>query len=55
VSKPALPVTRSVSIDVAASPEHLWKFVSDPTVPARFSSELVEAKFIDAQRPWSVR
>ena len=47
MSEPALPVTRSVSIDVAASPEQLWSYVSDPSIPARFSFELVEAKFVD--------
>ncbi len=32
---------------VAAPPEALWGLVSDPSTPARFSSELVDAAFVD--------
>ena len=42
-----LPATGAVSAGVAVPPEALWPFVSDPSMPARFSSELVEAAFVD--------
>lgn len=41
----ALPATASVSIVVDAAPESLWQYVSDPSMPARFSNELQEARF----------
>ena len=43
VARDALPATGSVSVGVAAPPEALWALVSDPSTPARFSPELVEA------------
>jgi hypothetical protein len=42
-----LPATGSVQVGVAASPGQLWRLVSDAGVPARFSTELVEAQFED--------
>ncbi len=47
VSRDALPATGSVSVGVAAPPEALWGLVSDPSTPARFSPELVDAAFVD--------
>jgi hypothetical protein len=44
-----LPAEGVVSVGVAASPEALWPLVSDPTVPARFSGELLEARFVEGQ------
>ena len=43
VSAAALPASGAVSISVAAPPDAIWPFVSDPSVPARFSDELYEA------------
>ncbi len=42
-SPAVLPASAVVELGVAAPPEDLWRFVSDPTVPARFSPELQEA------------
>jgi uncharacterized protein YndB with AHSA1/START domain len=42
-----LPATGSVQVGVAATPEQLWRFVSDPAAPARFSTELVDAHLED--------
>jgi hypothetical protein len=42
-----LPATGSVQVGVAATPEQLWRFVSDPGVPAQFSNEVVEARSED--------
>ena len=36
-----------MTVGVAAPPEALWALVSDPSVPARYSPELVEASFAD--------
>lgn len=36
-----------MSIGVGASPEALWPLISDPAVPARFSTELTKASFLD--------
>ncbi len=47
----ALPATGSVSVGVAAPPAALWGLVSDPSTPARFSPELVEAAFADGAGP----
>jgi hypothetical protein len=47
VARDPLPATGSVSVGVGASPEALWELVSDPSTPARFSPELVEAAFVD--------
>ena len=44
-----LPATGEVTVGVAAPPEVLWPLVSDPSVPARFSDELVEAHFVDGK------
>jgi len=46
-----LPADGAVAVGVAATPERLWRFVSDPSVPARYSAELVEAHFIDDDGP----
>lgn len=42
-----LPAVGSVSVGVTATPEALWPLVSDPSVPARFSTELEEAAFLE--------
>ena len=47
----ALPATGSVAVSVAAPPEAIWAFASDPGVPARFSEELQSAHFRDASPP----
>ena len=39
-----LPATGSVQVGVAATPAQLWRIVADPATPARFSSELAEAR-----------
>lgn len=39
--------TVEVAIHVDAPPEHVWELVSDITLPARFSSELQAAEWID--------
>jgi len=39
--------TVEVSIVVDATPEQVWELVSDITLPARFSSELQAAEWID--------
>jgi len=44
-----LPATATVAVSVAAPPETLWKFVSDPSVCARFSAELRVAGFAAGQ------
>jgi uncharacterized protein YndB with AHSA1/START domain len=46
-----LPADGAVVVGVAASPETLWRFVSDPSLPARYSAELVEACFVDGDGP----
>lgn len=46
-----LPAEGEVTIGVAAPPEALWPLVSDPSVPARFSTELVEARFLEGESP----
>jgi polyketide cyclase/dehydrase/lipid transport protein len=51
VADDVLPATGAVSVGVAASPEALWPLVSDPSVPARFSAELVAARFVDGGSP----
>ena len=45
MADPVLPATRSVSIEIPREPKSLWKIVSDPSTPARFSNELQEASF----------
>jgi uncharacterized protein YndB with AHSA1/START domain len=40
-----------VSVVSSAPPEALWELVSDPASPARFSPELVEARFVDGGPP----
>jgi hypothetical protein len=47
----ALPATGAVEVGVAATPEELWRFVSDPSVPAEFSTELQEAHIDDNLAP----
>lgn len=42
-----LPATGSVQVGVAVPAEQLWAFVSDPTLPAQFSPELVDAQLED--------
>lgn len=42
-----LPTHGAVTIDVKASPDALWPFVSDPAVPAQFSRELRRAGFAE--------
>jgi Polyketide cyclase / dehydrase and lipid transport len=51
VGRDALPATGSVSVVVGAVPETLWGLVSDPSTPARFSRELVEASFVGGGPP----
>jgi hypothetical protein len=51
MSAGALPATGSVSESVAATPESLWPYVSDPSIPARFSTELLEAAFVAGATP----
>lgn len=46
-----LPAVGEVSIGVAAPPEALWPLVSDPAIPARFSTELVGARFLEGEGP----
>jgi hypothetical protein len=47
----ALPAQGKVSIETDVSPAELWPFMSDPKVPAMFSSELQEANFVDGGQP----
>jgi hypothetical protein len=51
VADDLLPATGEVSVGVAATPAALWPLVSDPSMPARFSSELVEARFVGDATP----
>jgi nitroreductase len=37
----------TVEVDIDATPARVWEFVSDITVPARFSGELQEAEWLD--------
>lgn len=46
-----LPAHGVVESFVRASASSLWKLVSDPSVPARFSGELREARFVDGVAP----
>jgi hypothetical protein len=46
-----LPASGAVEIGVAATPEELWRFVSDPSMPAKFSMELQEAHIEDSGVP----
>ncbi len=39
--------TVEVSVDVAAEPDALWPLITDIELPARFSGELMGAKWID--------
>jgi nitroreductase/uncharacterized protein YndB with AHSA1/START domain len=41
----------TVEVDIDATPARVWEFVSDPSVPARFSGELYEAEWLDAAGP----
>jgi len=45
-----LPATGEISVLVAAPPDRLWGFVSDPAIPARFSDELQAARFAGGAR-----
>lgn len=38
-------------IDVDAPPAVVWELISDPAVPARFSEELIEARWADGDTP----
>jgi hypothetical protein len=51
MTDPVLPAGGFVSIHVDASPDQLWPFICDPTVPARFSAELIEAAFVGSDGP----
>jgi hypothetical protein len=42
-----LPATGSVTVAVAAPPASLWRFVIDPATPARFSSEVESARYVE--------
>jgi hypothetical protein len=46
-----LPASGSVSIEIDATASQVWPYICDPTVPARFSSELQEAEFLDGPGP----
>ena len=37
----------SVEVDIAATPRHVWEFVSDINLPARFSTEFLGATWIN--------
>jgi uncharacterized protein YndB with AHSA1/START domain len=39
--------TVEVSIEIAASPQHVWKFISDPTLIPEFSQELQAVEWLD--------
>jgi uncharacterized protein YndB with AHSA1/START domain len=39
--------TVEVSVDIAASPERVWTFVSDVRLPSRFSDEFLGADLLD--------
>lgn len=47
----ALPASGAVTVSVAAPPEAIWVFASDPSVPARFSQELQAASLADRAPP----
>jgi Polyketide cyclase / dehydrase and lipid transport len=51
VAHDPLPATGSVSVAVGVAPEALWRLVSDPMTPARFSPELQDAAFADGGGP----
>jgi Polyketide cyclase / dehydrase and lipid transport len=51
VGRDALPATASVRVIAGVPPEALWGLVSDPSTPARFSPELVEATFVGGGPP----
>ena len=51
MDEPALPTTRSLSVEIEAPPGKVWTLVSDPSVPAMFSHELQTAKFIEGDGP----
>lgn len=40
-----------VEVDIPASPEVVWTFVTDIDLPARFSDEFQGATWVDAARP----
>jgi len=41
----------TVEVDIDASPERVWEFVSDINIPARFSTEFQGAEWVDAVGP----
>ncbi len=41
------PIMIQVETQIAAAPERVWEFVSDITVPARFSGELQRVEWLD--------
>lgn len=43
--------TTEVSVEVGAPPQRLWPLVSDPDLPARFSSEFQGAQWLDGDGP----
>jgi hypothetical protein len=51
MSEPVLPAYGDVSISTDLTPESLWPFVSDPSVPAMFSTELQEVRVRGTQPP----
>ena len=51
MAQSVLPTGGMVSAHVDATPEQLWTYISDPTVPAKFSAELIEAAFLGSDVP----
>lgn len=47
----ALPATGSVAATTSASPDDLWRVVSDPSTWVEFSTELQEAHYVDDTGP----
>ncbi|MBB4933359.1 uncharacterized protein YndB with AHSA1/START domain [Lipingzhangella halophila] len=48
------PLAVEVEARIAAAPENVWEFVSDITVPARFSGELQKVEWLDGATAPSV-
>jgi hypothetical protein len=51
MADPVLPAAGQVSVEIAATAEQVWVYACDPSIPARFSSELQEAAFVDETPP----
>ena len=45
--EPMLPISDSVTIEITASPERLWPLAVDAATPARFSSEVEAAAYVE--------